>query len=233
MFADIRRIIKSISKTEWNAERFFSLILVPLWILTFYFFILSILFPVGVNKDFVTRSRNYTFWVTNILSIIFLLFLIIKKRKLSFARSSDKISPGNFILLLLPLTPAMQYILSNRQLLSTLESFYVFIVLTIFAALIIIIIPTQLKMIGSSKILMLMGLAVTYSIINMASLSWQFSWHEKGDFIIQFAVLIGVFYLSLLAFNFNSKKLLYTLCFCLLPLLNFLKQLESLTRLFH
>jgi hypothetical protein len=211
MFTNIGKFIKSISMIERKTERFLSHILIPLWVLTFYFFSLSRFLPAGVNNVFVTQSEEYTFWVTSALSLIFFFILGMKKSKLSFEKSEEKFSPDNLILLLLPLTPAMQYILSNRQFLSPLEAIYVFFVFAVFAAFIVLFIPTLFKRIGSSQILMFLGLAFTFSVINMASLSWQFSWHEQGRLIIQLAVFAGIFFLSWLFFYIKNQKLLHIL----------------------
>ena len=212
MFANISKFIKSFSMIERKTERFFSHILVPLWILTFYFFSLTRFLPAGVNNVFATRSGKYTFWVASALSLIFFFILGMKKGKLSFLeKSEEKFSPDYLFLLLLPLAPVMQYILSNRQILSLWEAIYIIFVFAVFTAFIVVFIPTLFKRIGSSQILMFLGLAFTFLTINMASLSWQFSWHEMGSLKIQLAVFAAVFFLSWLFFYIKKQKILYTL----------------------
>jgi hypothetical protein len=209
MFANIIKSIKSISMIERKTERFLSHILIPQWMLTFYFISLSRLFPEGVNKVFITRSGEYTFGVAGTLSLIFFLALGMKKGKLSFPKKSEeKSSANNLILLLLPLTPVAQYILSNRQFLSPLEATYTFVVFAVPVTFIVFFIPMLFKRIGSSQILMFVGLAFTFSVINMASLSWQFTWHEKGSLKIQLAVFACIFFLGWLFFYLKKQKLL-------------------------
>ncbi|MBE0670981.1 MAG: hypothetical protein IH588_10365 [Anaerolineales bacterium] len=206
------KFIKSFSMIERKAEIFLSQVIVPLWILTFYFFSLSKIFPAGINNVFVTRSGTYTLWVTIVLTLIFSVMLATKKGKILFLENSKKgIFQGRVVLLLLPLTPVAQYILSNRRLLSVLEAIYLFAVFAVIAALFVLVIPNLFKRIGSSQILVFLGLALTFSVINMASISSQFSWHEKGSLKIQLVIFVGVFFISWLCYYFEKQNILYNI----------------------
>ena len=195
-----------------STERFFSHILVPLWILTSYFFSFSKVLPSGVNNLFVTYSGKYTFWVSSVLSLVFLFIIGFKKGKFSLPEKSEKkFSSSKLILLLLPLAPATQYILNNLDILSALDAIYVFFIFTIFTAFFVLFIPMFFKRIGSSQVLMFLGLAFSFSIINMASLSQEFAWHRVGNLGIQLIVFLGIFLLSWLFFYSKNQKILYTL----------------------
>ena len=137
----IKKVAESISKIEGKTEYFFSHILVPLWILTFYFLSFSKLLPEGINRVFVTKSGKYTFLLVSALSLVFILILIFQKKRVSFLRKSEeKFSTANFILLLLPLTPVAQYILNNLEILSLLEAIYIFFIFVIFVAFFVLFI---------------------------------------------------------------------------------------------
>ena len=59
--------------------------------------------------------------------------------------------------------------------------------------------------------LMFLGLAFTFSLTNMATLSRQFAWHDAGSFIIQLTVFTGVFLLSWFFFYIKRENYLYLL----------------------
>ncbi len=212
MFENISRFYKLFSKIFLRVDVFFSHVLIPLGFLTFYFISFSLLLPEGVNKVFVARSGKYLLLITIFLSLVF--FAISKSKgakQLSLKSSRATLSAGDLTLLLLPLTPVIQYIINNQDILSPLESFYVFFVFALFAALFILFIPILLRKIGSTRTLMFLGLAFTFSITNMAILSLQFAWHEWGSLRIQLPVFAGVFLVSWLLFHLNYQKLLYLL----------------------
>ena len=76
----------------------------------------------------------------------------------------------------------------------------------------VVVIPSLLKAVSSTRILMFLGLAFAFSITNMAALSKQFGWHEEGSLKIQVAVFCMVFLVSGLLFHLNFRKPLYIIC---------------------
>ncbi len=212
MFADISRFHKFFSKSFLRLDSFFSHVLIPLGFLTFYFISFSLLLPEGVNNVFVTRSGKYLLLFTIFLYLVFFAFSKLKGAKRPSLKSSRAtLSAGDLTLLLLPLTPVIQYILNNQDILSPIDSILVFLVFALFAALFILLIPALLRKIGSTRTVMFLGLAFAFSITNMATLSLQFAWHEWGSLKIQLPVFAGVFLMSWLLFHLNYQKLLYIL----------------------
>jgi hypothetical protein len=202
----------SIATVEQKTERFITHILIPLWILNLYLFSLSLLAPEGVTKAFAARSGDYALLVTIVLSLIFFYILRKKERRLfSHQETEGKFSSDHLILLLLPLTPVMQYILSNLEILSPLDAIYVFIIFVIFAAFFILLIPILFRKTGSSQILMCLGLAFTYSITTMGALSQKFTWHLKGSLEIQITVFASVFLLSWLFSHLKKQNFFHAL----------------------
>ncbi len=212
MLVKIKKKIKSISRVEGKTELFLSHILIPLWVLTFYFLSFSELLPAGVNNAFVTRSGKYSLLLTSTLTIAFWAFIAFKKKKISIRKKTkEKFSTDNLILLLLPLAPVIQYILNNLEILSFEDIVYILLVFTAFIVSFVLIIPILLRKICSSQILAFWGLAFTFTIINMGTLSQQFAWYEVGSLKIQYALFFGVFLTSSLLFYLNKEKLMYTL----------------------
>jgi hypothetical protein len=212
MLTNIKKLIESLIMIEGKVEFFFAHIFIPSWILTGYFYFFSLFLPEGVNKSFVIRSGSYMVWIASALSLIFFSILGIKKDKFLFIKKvEEKFVFSDLTLLLLPLTPVMQYILNNREILPFGDAIYLFLTTVVFIAFFVLFIPALFKKTGSGQVLMLLGLAFTFLIINMGSLSHQFTWHEKGSLKIQLLVFAGVFFLGWFLFYINKQKIFHTL----------------------
>ena len=191
--------------------------LIPLVVLTLYFvsfsWFLSWLLPeysANVNAVFVNKSWKVSFLLAAGLYLIFFIFFKIKKgNKLTFENSIEKLCVSDFFLILLPLTPVVQYILNNQDILSPLGSVYVFTVFVIFSVLFIIVTPTLLGIVGSTKTLMILGLVFTFAITNMALLSAEFGWFERGSLKIQLGLFSAIFLVSWILYNLIGRKFLY------------------------
>jgi len=190
---------------------------IPLVVLTLYFFsfswFLSWLLPeysANVNAVFVNRAWKFSLLLAAGLYLISFVFFKIKRgNKLTFENNVERLRLSDFFLILLPLTPVVQYILNNQDILSPLGSLYVLAVFVIFSALFIIVTPTLLGIVGSTKTLMILGLAFTFTITNMALLSAEFHWFEQGSLSIQLVLFSGIFLLSWVLYNLIGRKFLY------------------------
>jgi hypothetical protein len=210
MLVKIGRGVGSILIQMWSRGFFVSHLLVPLALLSFYFVVSSLLLPEGVNKVFVTRSAKYAVPIVVLLGAAY----IATRRKTGLSRQPSSVpgaglAPGDLILLLLPLTPVVQYLLHNNDILSRLEFALLFCFFALLATLPIIAVPVLLRRTGSMRPAMYMGLAFAFTLTNMASLSKQFAWHELGSLKIQLPVLAGVWLISWLLFQFKSRDLMH------------------------
>ena len=193
-------------------------VLIPLTVLTLYLvsftFFYSWLLPEysrNVNAVFVSRAWKYSLLLAAVSYLIFfVLFKRTKGSKLTFGDSIEKVGAIDFILILLPLTPVLQYILNNQDILSPLASLYVLAAFVVFAVLFVIAIPRLLGIVGSTKTLMLMGMAFTFMITNMASLSDTYNWFEAGSLWIQLIIFGAVFFAGWLLYNNRiTRKFVY------------------------
>ncbi len=192
-------------------------VLNPLVILTLYFvsfsWFLSWLLPeysTNVNAVFVNKAWKFSLLLAVGLYLIFLIFFKRKKgNKLTFKNSIEKLCASDFFLILLPLTPVVQYILNNRDIISPLGALYVLAVFTIFSVLFIIVTPTLFGKVGSTKTLMILGLAFTFTITNMVLLSNKFRWFEEGSLGIQLAFFGAISLVSWILYNPIGRKSLY------------------------
>jgi hypothetical protein len=217
-----------IAKAKWMH------VLIPLVVLTLYFvsfsWFLSWLLPeygTNVNAAFVNSAWKYSLLAVGLYLIFFVLFkfhLIFERyfldsgeplktrigNTLAF-KNRNGVEKFDFILILLPLTPVVQYILNNQDILSPLGSLYVFAVFVVFSVLPIIVIPTLLGILGSTKTLMILGIAFTFTITNMASLSVQFHWLERGRLPVLLILLGTIFLAGWILYNLIGRKFLYLL----------------------
>ncbi len=192
-------------------------ILFPLVLLTLYFVsfssFLSWLLPEYsscVTANFVNKAWIFVLiLVVGLYLVFFALFRLANGKKLSFRNSSQNLFPADFFLLLLPLTPVAQYIINNQDILSPLGSLYVVAVFAGFSFFFIIATPTFLSILGSSRTYMFLGLAFTFTITNMASLSSEQHWLERGSLIVQSGYFIFVFLVGSLLNNLVGRKFLY------------------------
>jgi len=208
---------------SWSAIKTFILeakwmrVLSPLVILILYLVSLSSFlswllpeYSVNVNADFVNRAWNFFLLVTaGLYLVFFLLFKIGKGHQITFDFSPGNFKAGDLVLILLPLTPVVQYILNNQDILSPPGSFYVLAVFALFSLVFIVIAPVVLGVFGSRNTLVILGLALTYVITNMASLSAASHWFERGDLIIQLALFAGIFLVGSLLYNLVGRKFMY------------------------
>lgn len=72
-----------------------------------------------------------------------------------------------------------------------------------------ILIPALLGLVGSAQTLMILGLAFTYHIANMAAYSAKFHWLELGDLRIQAGLLAATFLILQVLHRLAGRKFLY------------------------
>ena len=158
------------------------------------------------------RSAKYVVPITIFLLTAFFAIVGLRRIKLQFFRTvGEELAASDLILLLLPLAPVMQYIINNDDILSLADSIQVFCVFLLLASLPIIVVPILLRNTGATRPVLFLGIAFTFSITNMASLSKQFAWHEWVSLKILLPIFSGLWIISWLMDKFNFRKLLYIL----------------------
>ena len=175
--------------------------LIPLTALALYFFSFSVLlsrllpeYERTVTAVFVSRAGKISLFVTGAVLLIFLACLKFSRpfKFTAFGRR-DKLAGGDFLLLLLPLTPVIQYIINNRDILSLAGSLYILTWCLLFSLSLIIVIPVLLGGIGSTRTLAILGMAFAFTIVNMPVLSARYRWFQIGNLKIQLLVFGSIF----------------------------------------
>jgi hypothetical protein len=158
------------------ADFYFSTVFLPLVIVVFYFFSFAFLHSFilkihnGVNYDFASRSWKYlALLAAGSFMIFFTSIKFTGGKKFAFRRSGKKVSLGDFLLLLLPLTPVVQYIINNQEILSLSGALIVILIFFVFSGAYVFLIQASLGFTVSTRIWISLGLAFTYTLTNMAS----------------------------------------------------------------
>lgn len=210
MALKLGRLARSAYSRVWTAGFLYSQILIPLGVMSIYFAAAALTLPPGVNQVFVTRSATYAVPITVILWLTFIGIVKARGTKLDPGEvSSDQLDSTDLIVLLLPLAPVVQYLISNRDIISWLEGALVFSVFALLGSIATFGVPIALGRTGAARAVMYLGMAFSFSITNMASLSSRYAWHERGSLKIQLPVFAGIWLLGWLVARFGSRSLLY------------------------
>lgn len=194
---------------------FLSNTLIPLIVLIIYIYMYKVYITAvwsvqdGVNNFFATKSLRY---LTLLVVVNLLVYIVIikfpKAKKIELKSSIQKFSFGDFFLILLPLTPVVQYIIDNREFLSPMGIWQIALFFILFSIIFIIAIPTFLGFVGASQTMMFLGLAFVFTLTSMPSLSNQYAWFGIGKLSTQWKFFGSVFLVSWLLNEFNSKNTL-------------------------
>lgn len=204
----------SILNKVFDGNNFFQNIYVPSLVLVLYcgsFAYYSSHFLVeGVSYIFVSRVTKYLLIAVLVVGLIYLISDETKKSHFLSESPVQGFYLGDLFLLLLPLTPIVQYILSNQEVLSLKESLYLLVVFAIFSSIYIFVFPALIGRLSSNRqVLMIVGLAFVYTITNMASLTNYFNWYTEGSLKIQLAFLSGIFLIVWFLYQINQRRVLY------------------------
>ncbi|HPR59263.1 MAG TPA: hypothetical protein PK915_12935 [Bacteroidales bacterium] len=184
--------------------------LIPLVILTLYSVLLDHFLPKGVNKAFSGEMWKLALSFAVIVNLLaFLLWKFGKGNRLLMGKDKEYLVAWDFVLLLLPLTPVVQYLIHNQDILSPLAVFHVAGIFVIIFTFFIILVPKFLGFWGSERTLAILGMAFTFILTDMAALSRQFAWHELGSLKIQLILFGSVFFVCWILDRLNYRKFLY------------------------
>ena len=190
----------------WDTGFIFRNVFVPLAVLSLYLFFLSRFLSVGVSQNFSRDLLTLTFSVWILVGLLVFILWKLKIGKLEFRKAEEKITGRDLVLVLLPLTPIVQYILSNQDILSPLTSLYLLGFFVLLLSIFIIGFPILLGFLGSSRTMAAVSLSLSFLITNMAALSLQFSWFEVGSLKIQLAFFSVIFLVVWFLWDLNLMK---------------------------
>ncbi len=166
--------------------------------------VISFIIPSGLTSDFLLRGSKIVSLVFLALVSVFLISWYFDrefqfKKKISLPKYKD------FLLLFLPISPIINYIILNTEYLNILGATYVLLVSLIFIVILSFIIPILLSYLASFEMLMISGLSISFTILNMSTITENPQNHLlNSQFITQGSYLIMTFVILYLVFKFNK-----------------------------
>ena len=110
-----------------------------------------------------------------------------------FTPSSRTLAPSTYFLIsLLPLSPVIRYLIANRDIASVVDTILVLAIFFSLFIVFIVVIPYLLSRYASGRLLLSTANALLFTMLNMASISRLFSWHQQGDIVIQLCLFTVV-----------------------------------------
>ncbi len=177
-------------------------------LLCIYLFGIEYFSPPGINQTFAIRMQTVIYYIAVVFlllpSLSYFIFKNVTKykfRKLEYRKLSD------FLLLFLPLTPIVQYIILNQDTLTLYGSLYVLIIPLIISILIVILIPIILSVFAPRVLLMIIGLTLIFLFFYMPILALDNGWHKAGSLRIQLPIFTIILITLFLFYKINDKYL--------------------------
>lgn len=164
--------------------------------------IIRFIIPEGLTTKFLLLSSKLVGVILAILIIIFLISWFFNK-KYEFKNKIDLPELKDFVLLALPMSPILDYVIINIEYLNLIGFAYLIVTTLLFAIFFSFIIPVFFSYLGSFKILMFSGLAISFTVLNMAKIS---KYYVPGDNILNAKLITEGIYLLVL---FSALYLLY------------------------
>ena len=200
-------------KNKITTNYLFKSIFIPLLLLTLYFGIYKVCASIinieGVNTVFTSRTLNYLLALTSMVLVTLIFVRIKSKEKILLGHEKLDFNPRTFLLILLPLTPVVQYIVTNSGILSSTDVILILLFFVLFSLFFIILIPIAISSLSSFNTLAAIGIAFATTITSMAMLSKQFYWYFGGSLKIQLLYLFVLYGLAWLFLHLKDQKVVY------------------------
>ena len=174
--------------------------------------LISFFIPDGVTLKFLIRALKIIVFISLILGVIFVIFLVFDK-KFKFKKEIELPRFKDFALIALPMSPVIDFAIINTQYLNLTSFFYLIGITLLFSFVLSFILPILFSYFASFKILMISGLSLSFTILTMAKISGNPTNHIfNSQFLTQGTYLILSFIILYLIYSFN-KKVAYTVIF--------------------
>ena len=193
-------IFKIKNNTQFLLDLFTSGILTLLSML-----LISFVIPEGVTTKFLLRGSKIVGLISIILGAIFLVFWIFNKN-FKFKKKIELPNLKDLILLALPMSPVLDFAIINIEYLDQFSLLYLILITLIFTISFSFILPILFSYFASFKILMISGIALSFTILTMAKIVNNQTNHIfDSQFLTQGIYLIISFSILYLIYSFNKK----------------------------
>lgn len=157
----------------------------------------------GLNQKFIIWLIPTMIYVAATLGIVFMLSTwFVNKGTTLFKKKAEKIELTDFLLVALPLTPIIQYIIANQDILSLSASLQVFGTFTLISVIAVVMLPWLFSTIAAKTVTVPVTLAFLFIIFNMASFG------KVTSFDTISAILAGLIVIIYFMMFFKKKNIL-------------------------
>lgn len=199
---NLKTFIQALIKPEF----LFQAVMAGVMFLVYGFLGIHFLPKPGLNVEFLTVFKPYLIFATFIVFVIFLISIwFINKESMNFIKKKEKFEFKDLGLVMLLLSPIMQYVVANQDILKFKDSLIVLGFFILISVILLFIIPTIMSAFISKVFTIPVTLSFTYIIFNMASFGRVSSYKKIG------IILSIILLLSFLFMIFNKKKTLVML----------------------
>ena len=168
-------------------------------------FTLKNILPIGQTTRFFDRG----YILAGIALFFFLILLVLSlfiQKDLKLKKNFQLPELKDITLLSLPMSPIISFIILNTEYLNLIGFIHVLIVPFLFSCFFTFVLPYVFSYFGSNKMLMISGLAISYTTLNMAQITNNPTTHLfESQFLTQVLYLIGSFIITYILYSFNKK----------------------------
>jgi len=201
------RVVQRIVTFIKSYERVLINLFAAFVMLLFYLLIASRFLPQGINSVFVSCAWQWALVLMAVVFFILFFFVYTQKEKpLRKWKTFETFQTQDVILLLLPITPVVQYIILNQNVLTVTDAIIILIFFVALAFLSSCLVPWLLSIAGSRTLLMSAGLSLTFILLNMSTLASNFNWHLVGNLAILSGIFIVTTALLFFLYSLNRKR---------------------------
>jgi len=171
--------------------------------------------PSGVNHQFLLEFETTLTYFAEIIWLLILITFVFRLRVDYSLYKFRGVVKSDFLLVLLPLTPIVQYIILNQYSLTLYVTIYILFVTIMVFVISILIIPLLLSKFISKTFFTSLILSLLTLLSYMPILSSHNSWHLHGDYAIQIILFLALFFIITYMYKNHEKvfKFIITLFF--------------------
>ena len=173
--------------------------------------IMGLILPEGLTTKFLFRGSKLIGFSLVVLTLIFLICWYSDK-DFKFKKKFDVPVWKDLILLTLPMSPVCDYALTNIVYLNVSGLFYIIVITLLFSIFFSFIFPIIFSYFGSFKVLMIIGLTLSFTILNLAKIANDPNNHFfNSQFVTQGSYWIISFIIIYLLYIFY-RRAAYIFC---------------------
>ena len=131
--------------------------------------VIGLVIPDGLVTKFFIRGSKIVGLISVVLGAMFLIFLFLNKN-FRFKKKINLPELKDFLLLALPMSPIVDYAIINSEYLNTIGLLYLIGITLVFSLFLSFIFPIIFSYFASLQILMIVGLALSFTILSMAKI---------------------------------------------------------------